>query len=700
MYAILRNLSSIPRTAWCDFDLKLANLPGVPPKHVLFFPNGSTESHPAFLKKVVGVESAIYSVQMHFDGDEVIEGDVKVPVDGVEVEAGPLHPFVTDRIDHLIPSVQFKVVGGTAAHKISVGMERVSLDDCPIQVWKLSGEARGFHYTRWVTFYPNDPVLSVEDYFGWSDRRDSRQDLQLEYAYVEAVEPTYYDYQLANIGPAHVPFLSPANDKWITPICGKTWFIDGSGLALWGRQLCYPTGGIPDDLNVPQVISLVQNYEAAIEAPVCGTGGPKTPHLAHGRLPICSEYAEPISLEADQVHDRFRYLTSFERGWYASRHIGCLNGPSATGNQEDFGAQLGAPLIVGDDPRWIYSSRYGLQGEFFRGYVLTDNSPNILDLDKHPEWVSWSGYTHWSNTVSPDRLGKIFVAGGRKSTGWRGHDEQHVSLNNIATLYAATGSPLLAYVLAARLVTDRAMPANDRVQSTRANGRLFKWWANAMRLFAPDTRAYQIARDRAVERVNQVWQRGEFNESVGACKIIAYGPPDGRKDIFDPETGERTTYWTIWEHGLFVEGALALLKVMPDVEACDRLWAMTRHVCESVVMHALVDDEEGKWYLPDDLWYPLGNDVRGVPLPTQMRMPGSQQSDTQDETYLTGVTAWGFLAVLGATEVFDPSSGIYLRAAKAIRYFTDGDNSLDWDLAKWWVIAKPIPEIMAAAGLE
>lgn len=700
MHATLKNLSVSPRTAWCDFDVKLALLPEQTPKQLLFFREGSTDSHVAHLKTVVGKEAAIYSVQMDFEGEETIFGTLKVPVDGTEAEAGELHPFVTDRIADLIPSVHFRVAGEQDTHRMRLRPMRVSADGCQIQVWKLSGEARGFHFTRWVTMYPNDPVLPVEDYFGWSDRRDSRQDLKLDFAYIEAVEPTYYDYQLANVGQAAVPFLNPSNSRWTTPICGETWFIDGSGLPLYGRQLCYPAGGFPEDLKIPEATQLFQSYEAAMEAPVCGTGGPKTPHLAHGRLPVVHEYAEPESIEADRVHDKFLYLTSFERGWYAPRHIGCLNGPSATGNQEDFGAQLGIPLIVAEDPRWIYSARYGLQGEFFRGYILTDNSPEIMKNENHPQWVSWSGYTHWSKSVSPDRLGKESAPGARKSTGWRGHDEQHVSLNNLATLYAATGSPMLRYLMEARLMTDRAMPANDRIQSTRANGRLFKWWANAMQLLNGDSEAYWTALHRAVERVNQLWEGGEFNNAVGSCKIIAYGPPDGRKDIFDPETGERTTYWVVWEHGLFVEGALALMKVMPVDLVRDRLWEMIRMVCKSVVDYALVEDQEGKWYLPDDLWYPLDPDARGVPLPERLRLPPSQQADVQDDPDLIGVTAWAFLAVLGATEVFDPSSGVYLRAAKAIRYFSGGADPIDWDVAKWWAIAEPIPVIMSRAGLE
>ena len=699
MHATLKNLSTIARTAWCDFDIKLAHLPSPTPKQLLFIPEGSTDTHIAVLKTVVGCEAAIYSVQMRFQGSEEIYGEVKVPFDGVEAVDGALHPFVTDRIQDLIPNVYFRVVGEQDTHKMRLRPERVSADGCQIQVWKLSGEARGFNFTRWVTMYPNDPVLTVEDYFGWSDRRDSRQDLQVEFAYLEAAEPTYYDYQLANVGPAGVPFVNTTTNLWTTPICGKTWFIDGSGLPLYGRQLCYPAGGFPPDLDMPQAMELFQSYEAAIEAPVCGTGGPKTPHLAHGRIPVAHEFAEPVSIEADRVHDRFEYLTSFERGWYAPRHIGCLNGPSATGNQEDFGAQLGIPLLVAEDPRWIHSARYGLQGEFFRGYILTDNSPEILKLDRHPDWVSWSGYTHWSKSVSPDRLGKESSVGARKSTGWRGHDEQHVSLNNLATLYAATGSPMLRYLIEARLMTDRAMPVNDRIQSTRANGRLFKWWANAMRLLNGDSEAYWIARNRAVERVNQLWEKGEFNHSEDACKIIAYGPVDGRKDIFHPETGERSTYWVVWEHGLFVEGALALFKTMPAGDVQDRLWAMLQMVCRSVVEHALVCDEDGVWYLPDDLWYPLEEGKRGFPLPDHMRMPGSKQASVQGEMFLTGVTAWAFLAVLGATEVFEPSSGVYRRAAEAIAYFSEGENATDWDVAKWWALARPIPEIMTAAGL-
>ena len=80
MRAVLSNLSTLPRTAWCDFDIKLPLLvraagSGKLPLSLNFLPdNGNGEILRAFLKEPVGSESVIYSVEAMFTGSGTIKG--------------------------------------------------------------------------------------------------------------------------------------------------------------------------------------------------------------------------------------------------------------------------------------------------------------------------------------------------------------------------------------------------------------------------------------------------------------------------------------------------------------------------------------------------------------------------------------------------------------------------------------------------
>ncbi|HEB53041.1 MAG TPA: hypothetical protein ENI87_07300, partial [bacterium] len=77
-----------------------------------------------------------------------------------------------------------------------------------------------------------------------------------------------------------------------------------------------------------------------------------------------------------------------------------------TGDQEDFGVCKLSPVAWSGIPSMLLEVEASVLQEACRPVHFFERDASPVDPAKHPDWVVWSGRTHWHPEVSKDRLGK------------------------------------------------------------------------------------------------------------------------------------------------------------------------------------------------------------------------------------------------------------------------------------------------------
>lgn len=123
--------------------------------------------------------------------------------------------------------------------------------------------------------------------------------------------------------------------------------------------------------------------------------------------------------------------------------LGVTKTPGQTGGQRDFGCIEGGEVLdVG--------AAELLDAYLFMALEETKRPGHFHEVDgspvrsiMHPNWVVWSGQTHFNSSVSPDRLGKTMPNFGNNTFGWFGKDLEHHSSNLLSMAALLTGSYML-----------------------------------------------------------------------------------------------------------------------------------------------------------------------------------------------------------------------------------------------------------------
>lgn len=111
-----------------------------------------------------------------------------------------------------------------------------------------------------------------------------------------------------------------------------------------------------------------------------------------------------------------------------------------TGDQADFGVCKLSEVAWSGLPSMLLEVEASIVQEACRPvhYFETDASP--VDSANHPDWIVWSGRTHWHGGVSKDRLGKPVPEPPYEAHGWTGKDRQHWSSNYLSAYALLTGA--------------------------------------------------------------------------------------------------------------------------------------------------------------------------------------------------------------------------------------------------------------------
>ena len=237
---------------------------------------------------------------------------------------------------------------------------------------------------------------------------------------------------------------------------------------------------------------------------------------------------------------------------------------SQTGDQQDFGVVKLSLVAHSGLPSMLHEAEASVLQEACRPvhFFAVDGAP--IDPAQHPEWIVWSGRTHWHAGVSPDRLGKPHPPPPFQSHGWTGKDRQHWSSNHLGAFALLSGAHWARRELQHEIQLYLSGQTLDPAKSTsgagapRGAGRtlLAATW---MYLATGDERLLRRMNER-LDRVHWPQWQGRDGEPE-AVRPFVVSKPDPRM------LRGAATYWTPWQEAIAAVGFGAAFKVTGNENA-------------------------------------------------------------------------------------------------------------------------------------
>lgn len=655
----------------------------------------------------IGTHSTIYRVFAPFDAAQKIAGEFHTfdPQHG-EPDITPFkwHPWVFDDYTRLIPWVKIKLTDGRVVQTGAfTRLEVVMQDNCSMRV-AFRAPFSGFVFEGFVTFYHNSPVADFRGVIVWSDRQNSASDLFVDTVSIGSGEPIKLDFAVQH---GHSFWPSAETNEWVTTLGRNVGFVDGSGIPLMGRMLCLPTvthgvatatdydpATYSDTDPAANSAQDMETITAAAHGPVLGcvdSGIWNGVFLSNRNVARTSLSYAQLMAQADAILRPF-FAQPVAGSFYSNRPIGCSKDPSGTGDQEDFNATKGWCVTLAADPRWLHYALHSVAVDVVRGPLLYETDGSPLDPAAHPNWTTWSMYTHWHSGQSPDRLGKADIPwGGRSATTWKNYDEEHRSQNNLAAVYALTGDPLLLLLIERYSTADICsvrFRRNFGTGAPRAIGRQAHCWANFLTVLpvgSVTATRYQTLLDDILRQTLRDWHGDRFPGPVD----VLYDRTDARMGI--TFNGQPVPAWSCWEHGLFVVGAYAAWKATKNPQ-----WlSLVQRVSRTIVRYATFKDAQGWVMLATCHWPKTGNSPTGVaegePLPPNVYSRTSTLVNPNDG----GTSTWTRNAILVFIETHAADDPDMARAQEIAAAFAPGEFA-DLRAAEWAACVRSVPAVPGA----
>ncbi len=257
-----------------------------------------------------------------------------------------------------------------------------------------------------------------------------------------------------------------------------------------------------------------------------------------------------------------------------------------TGDQGDFGTCKLSAVAWSGVPSMLLEVELSVLQEACRPVHFFERDGAPVDPAAHPDWVVWSGRTHWHGGVSRDRLGKPHPEPPHETHGWTGKDRQHWSSNYLSAYALMTGAHWARRELEneARLfLAGQTLDARRTTSNTgapRGAGRTML--AAAWNLCVSGD---ERLRARMDARTDQVHYEQWAGRSLAADKVRPMGVsgPDGRL-----LRGEHP-FWNPWQDALAAVGFAAQHRMTGNQRARTLAEALARNV----VRHGWLLDERG-----------------------------------------------------------------------------------------------------------
>jgi len=660
-FARIENLSPIRRERWLTVPVPTAAVDEFPTELV-----AHVNEHRQW-RAVKGRQhgrGTLVHICADIDGHESVRVEILPRVMPAESDSSfEFHPWVSDDFSKLVPQFGARVDGvdlwSTPAHTELVEQNEARQRWRHVEVLAFAGLVLEW----WADIYSRDNVVDVWGKLTWSDRRDSNWNRSFEALWIRTGEFVRFDYETT-----HGIVNGASKDstgKFVALLGTNVSLNDGASLPLSGSMLCFKD----DELDPDDIDAAVRNMQAAERGPVLGCSEAWSGEfLACGHLARINQQAkQEIELEWRQFEDDLEN----HRGWFAPRPIGITRTPGQTGNQEDFGVTKGTAVTVMHHARHIYRMRWGVQGDYFRGLSLLEDTFRPLQRENHPNWVTWSGITHYHTGVSSDRLGKEPPR--TPGTGWHGYDNQHRSQNNLAAYLQLCDDPATASLVAGHIEIDKAdyrsrYPQNG-AGAPRAIGRTAAAWANLSTVM-PAHRADL----EELMHANVVRARNQRDHIAGAGPMKPLGilGPDGRYPVRLEEGGPIVQAVSVWEHGLAIVGLWMAKQVMPSSAWLEDLLTTT---AELLARYGLIEDSVGFHLVNGVAWNNGEDPPGGMVVGSPALMPGTG-----------GVGGWTTAGLLVAREVLPQSHPDWDKVDRYVRAAIEPEtSSVYW--AEWYAAA-------------
>lgn len=628
-----------------------------------------------------GLGATVYRIRCLMDADEWVQG-VLVSEAHRDADALRAHRWTTDDIAALVPDIGVLTEGNVLTWSPAAPSALALVDQSGAHHrWFLRKEIphTGVIFEWWGDILHEDPVIHAWGKVVWSDRTDPKNNRNFPGFAMRSGEFFHLDYGRRHGSSAPV---RSQQRQWEFVLGTNLNLVDGAGLPLSGRMLSFIGPNVESQIGADVDLADMQNNDAldfssllaAAEGPIVGVC-----HEWDGSW--CAALNVPRfqnvpAAKAAALMQWNQFVNSGEVpvGWFGSRPVGIGKTPGQTGGQEDFGATKGTAAVSLLDPRQILRYQYSVYTELFRGFMHYENGLP-LRLQNHPQWVTWSGVTHWHSGVSLDRLGKELVAFS-PGTGYYGYDDEHRSQNNLAAYMALTDDPLVDDILVHQTTTDlasyRMRFPNNGAGAARAQGRTAGAWANFAMLTDGTLRDDQLRLLAEVTR--KAITNPTFQPSRQVMTLHNHGP-DGRKPIRD-EAGNLLPTWCVWEHGLAMVGIYNAQKARPnDNDTREVALRLARTMAE----WGCFESSDG-WWLVGDAWF---RDGQALPEPLS-------KTNTKHNFGRGDVCTWTFAGVLAAAEILPDGDPLRAKARACVAFMTGGAEAGDATTAEWWATVRSV----------
>lgn len=440
---------------------------------------------------------------------------------------------------------------------------RLELDGQARKVAYLCGDVPGTDlvFDIWLTFFQDQDNVGIETRITSSNpaSQNWHQDVDFVTLYCTGAQPWLRG--AARRGATYGP--SSANGPNAVRLLGPTFFFDGQAQEWWGELFfLHPTTYNADELRrLETAISAASEplYGCADGWKTTGAYGP------FGRLgdlpPWITDSARALTLARRRAY--LNYAAQVGDPW-DDLPLGLLAAASNAGDQPDFGVGKLQDIYWSGLPDGIEEARLNAGEEACRPVHHRELDGSPVRVANHPNWTAWNGRTHFSTTISPDRLGKPWPEPWPDAHGWTGRDNQHWSSLTLANTYLLTGSWALKMELEHEVelyLASQTVPSQKPGWSTnildtpRAVGRtLLSMSWNFICTGRTDLR------DRVAARLREVlvpqWVGGGV---TGPVRPVTIATPDPR--ILPVE------YWTPWEDSLAITGLEAAYRLTGEQAA-------------------------------------------------------------------------------------------------------------------------------------
>ena len=665
----ITNISPLPRSSWATVTLPEQDVRDFGEEATFLGANDAT--YRAVRGSTKGCKT-VYRIYMHqMGGLEEIEGElvnVSHPGAGQFFEE---HPWVADDLSELIADIGARYLSesGAPVDVWSGAMDSISLVEQSRAHMRWCYQKRtsqgGIVFKVFVDLLHKDPVALVWGKIAWSDRNDPRPEKRFEFFAIKTGEVLQMDFARRNGVSGSLQTLD--GKQYVTVLNDRPLQLqDGADLKFSGQLLCFRSIPAAPSHDPEMDQEDIKNLQAAQQGPILGTAkGWDGKFLANLNTPRLGE--EYLS---DSDHDYRSWLARQlePAGWLAPR--GAIIGmtPGQTGGQEDFGACKGTYVVTEHDPRHIYRMRYGAYADGLRGMSHYESDGSVLRASDHPGWVTWNLVSHSHTGVSPDRLGKNpgFIIG----TGWQGYDDQHYSVNNIAAYMALSDDPIMEdhimHMAEANLAAYRVVYPQYGAGAPRAQGRTNG--ALAQLISVVDRELGSVLRRSMDARVTALVSNPSLYVE-GPMKCAGWGNPDNRKNVF--YDGQRTSWMSLWEHGLWLVGLYKVLKLTRDSSLQSAMITVANMMAEFGCYQF-----EGAWYTVDDISYRGGEAPYGEMRPDNSQIWGGIGRG--------GTKAWTFAGLLVARELLGSESPWKSKLDDYVRAMTGNQEAITLTDAEWW----------------